>query len=151
VYEDFQTARQAKQAYEFLVENLRHEWRLTSQAWKFDLLCLPELRRLAAEDAALAQVVIVSCRSNGELPAHVRAWIKLWLAYKGDNVALIALVDRCLAQAVHAGDTTQAYLERVAQRARLEFFAWPQALPKQESLVPKRALAPKTEPLYQAA
>ena len=150
VYEDIRTARQAKQAYEFLVANLTHEWRFTRQTWKFELLRLPELRRLAAEDAVQADVIIVSCRGDGELPADVRAWIEMWLDYKGDNVALITLLDRPPGQAGHA-QVTQDYLERVAQRARVEFFTWPQALSKQESLVPDRAWATEAEPACQAA
>ena len=150
VYEDLGTAWLAKQAYDFLVANLTHEWRVTRQMWKFDLLCLPELRELAVEDAVQADVIVVSCRGDGELPADVRAWIEMWLSSRAQAVALIALLDCPPAQAGHAR-ATQDYLERVAHRAQVEFFAWPQGLPKLESLVPDQALAPRQEPLRQAA
>jgi hypothetical protein len=150
VYEDFITAKRAKQAYEFLVANLTREWRVVCQMWKFELLRLPALRRLAAEDAALADVIIVSCRAEGELPADLRAWVKMWLDYKGDNVALIALLDCPPGQAEHA-QATQAYLERIAQRAHMEFFSWPQSLPKQRTLIYGRASATMGELVRQAA
>jgi hypothetical protein len=150
VYEDFTAAAQAKRAYDFLVANLTHEWRVTSQMWKFDLLCIPELRELAAEDAALADLIIVSCHGDGELSADVRAWIEMWLGYKADAVALVALLDCPPGQAEHA-QATRAYLERVAQRAHLEFFVWPEGLPRQTSPVSERVLPTKAEPLRQAA
>ncbi len=108
--------------------------------WKFELLNLPELRRLAAEDAALADVIMVSFRGDRELPVPVRAWIKVWLGRKAGAVALIALLDgppeqRRRIQAV------QAFLERAAQRARMEFFAWPLELLEQGRGVPGLALA----------
>jgi hypothetical protein len=150
VYEDFRTARQAKQAYEFLAANLTHEWQVTSQMWKFDLLRIPELRELAAEDALRADLIIVSCNGDRELPADVRAWIEMSLGSRTDAVALVALLDCPPGQAERA-QVTQAYLERIAQRAHLEFFIWPQGLPKLEILVPDRALATVAEPLRQAA
>jgi hypothetical protein len=150
VYEDFRTARQAKQAYEFLAANLTHEWQVTSQMWKFDLLRIPELRELAAEDALQADLIIVSCNGDGELPAEVRAWIEMSLGSRTDAVALVALLDCPPGQAERA-QATQAYLERIAQRAHLEFFIWPQGLPRQTSLVSERVLPTKAELLRQAA
>ena len=64
VYEDFQTGKQAKRACDFLVANLSHEWQVTSQMWKFDVLSIPELGDIAATDAALANLIIVSCRGR---------------------------------------------------------------------------------------
>jgi hypothetical protein len=150
VYEDFRTARQAKRAYDFLVANLTHEWQVSSQMWKFDLLRIPELRELATEDAMLADLIIVSCNGDGELPADVHTWIEMSLGPKADAVALVALLDCPPGQAERA-QATRAYLERAAKRAHMEFFTWPQGLPKLEILVPARALTTVAEPLRQAA
>jgi hypothetical protein len=150
VYEDFRTARQAQQACDFLAANLTHEWQVTSQMWKFDLLRIPELRELAAEDALLANLIIVSCNGDGELPADVRTWIEMWLGHDADAVALVALLDCPPGQAERA-QVTQGYLKRVAQRAHMEFIAWPQALPKVQNVVVERAPATIPEPVRQAA
>jgi hypothetical protein len=133
-----------------VVANLTHEWQVTSQMWKFDLLRVPELRELAAEDAVLADLIIVSCNADGELPAGVRAWIEMSLGSQAKAVALVALLD-CPPGEVERARNTQTYLERVAQRAHMEFFTWPQGLPKQTSLVLERDLPTKAEPLRQAA
>ncbi len=124
VYEDFTTARRAKQAYDFLAANLTHEWQVTSQMWKFGLLRIPEIRAMAAEDVMLADLIIVSCKGDGELPADVKDWIEMWQGDKGEPVGLIVLFDRPPEQAEHAS-ATQTYLERVAKRRRMEFFTWP--------------------------
>ena len=125
VYEDFRTGKQAKQACDFLEENLSHEWQVTSQMWKFEVLSIPELREIAAKDAAMANLIIVSSRGDGELPADVKGWIEMWRGYKDGAVALVALFDRPPEQAEHA-QATHAYLERVAKRGRMEFFTWPE-------------------------
>lgn len=102
------------------------------------------------KDAVLADLILVSCHGGGELPAGVHAWIEMWLGHKSDAVALVALLD-CPPGQVEGAQVTQAYLERVAQRAHLEFFTWPQGLPEEQTVVLDRALATKEEPLRQAA
>ena len=150
VYEDLRTARQAKQAYDFLAANLTHEWQVTSQMWKFGLLHLPDLRALAAEDALRADLIIVACNAEGELPAEVRTWIEMSLGSKADTVALVAVLD-CPPGHAERAHGIQACLERVAQRAHMEFFVWPQGLPRQTSLVLDWALPTKAKLLRQAA
>jgi hypothetical protein len=150
VFEDFNTGKRAKRAYDFLVGNLTQEWRVISQMWKFEVLSIPELREMAASDAARANLIIVSCRGDRELPVEVKDWIEMWQSDKGEPVALVALFDRPPEQAEHA-QATQAYLEHVAKRGRMEFFTWPQGLPEQQIVVLDRALATKAEPVRQAA
>ena len=125
VFEDFNTGKRAKRAYDFLAANLTHEWQVISQMWKFEMLNIPELREMAAKDAAMANLIIVSSRGDRQLPTHVKDWIEMWLGCQGDAVALVALFDSPLEQAEHA-QATQTYLERVAKRGRMEFFTWPE-------------------------
>jgi hypothetical protein len=127
-YEDFATGKQAKKACDFLVENLSHEWQVTSQMWKFEVLSLPELRDMAAKDAAMADLIIVSSRGDAELSPDVKSWIEMWQGLAGGAVALFALFDNSLERGAHA-QSTYAYLAGVAKRGRMEFFAWPEAGP----------------------
>jgi hypothetical protein len=133
-YEDYTTGRQAKRACDLLVANLNHKWEVSRQMWKFGVLSLPELRQMAAEDAAMANLIIVSSRGDRGLSVEVKAWIEMWLGYEGEAVALVALFNCPLEQAEHA-QATQAYLAGAAKRGHLEFFTWPQAGPGRESLV----------------
>ena len=139
VFEDFNTGKRAKRAYDFLAASLTQEWQVISQMWKFEVLSIPELREMAAKDAAMANLIIVSSRGDRELPAHVKDWIEMWLGYRGDAVALVALFDSPPEQAEHA-QATQTYLEGVAKRGQMEFFTWPEvALGEQSG---RRSLVP---------
>src|SRR5947209_20040133 len=75
-YEDFETGKHAKRTYDFLVENLGHDCQFTNQMWKFEVLCIPKLREMAARDAAMADIVMISCHGK-ELPPEVKAWVEL--------------------------------------------------------------------------
>ena len=143
-FEDFETGRQAKRAYDFLVANLSHEWQVTSQMWKFELLSIPELREMAASDATSAKLIIISSRGDRELPANVKEWIELWRGYQGGTVGLITLF-HCLTDQLNHAKATQAYLESVARRGHMEFFNWPQAGPGMERRQNRIVVAPRRQ------
>src|SRR5438105_1310923 len=52
-YEDFETGKRAKTTYDFLSENLGTNCKFSSQMWKFEVLGIPKLREMAAQDAAV--------------------------------------------------------------------------------------------------
>lgn len=126
-YEDFETGKHAKETYDFLVNNLRHECRFENQMWKFDVLGIPKLREMAAKDAMLADIIIISCRGTHDLSSDVKAWINAWLDGQSNAIALVALFGD------HAGPGdnhhVREYLADVSRRAQMEFFAQPNALP----------------------
>ena len=120
-YEDFETGKQAKKTYDFLVQNLGHECRFTNQMWKFEVLSIPKLREMAARDAGQADIVLVSCHGD-ELPPEVKAWIELWVAEPNHPLALVALFGDKKSPRIQE---TRSYLESVAKRGQMEFFAQP--------------------------
>jgi hypothetical protein len=126
-YEDFETGKQAKETYDFLVSNLRHECRFENQMWKFDVLGIPKLREMAAKDALMADIIIISCHGTHELSADVKDWINGWVNGQTNAIALVAL----LGDADNDGDTRniREYLADVARCARMEFFAQPNSFP----------------------
>ncbi len=91
-YEDLETGKRAKKIYDFLVENLGHDCQFTNQMWKFELLGIPKLREMAAQDAMMADIVIISCH-GAELPSDFKAWVELWAAEPNHPIALVALFD----------------------------------------------------------
>jgi len=126
-YEDFETGTHAKGTYDFLVEHLGHEFQFLSQMWKFDVLSIPKLREMAAKDAAMADIIIISSQGR-ELSEEVKSWIESWLAEKGNPMALVALFS---GSAGNSKETAAArdYLDGVARRGDLEFFAQPDEWP----------------------
>jgi hypothetical protein len=125
-YEDFETGKQAKETYDFLVNNLRHECRFDNQMWKFDVLGISKLQEMAVKDALMADIIIISCHGTHELPPEVKGWIDSWVCGQSNAIALVAL----LGDASYDGDRNQIrdYLAQVARRARMEFFAQPNDL-----------------------
>jgi hypothetical protein len=126
VYEDFETGKQAKETYDFLVNNLRHECRFENQMWKFDVLGISKLREMAAKDAQMADIIIISCHGTHDLSTDVKAWIDAWVQGQSNAIALVGLFgngcDDC------DNNSIRDYLAGVAGRARMEFFAQPNDL-----------------------
>jgi hypothetical protein len=121
-YEDFETGKQAKKTYDFLVENLGHDCQFSHQMWKFDVLALPKLRELAANDAAAADIIIVSTHGD-DLPQCAKTWIESWLD-RASPLALVSLFD-CAAEEAYRTLGVRNYLAEVAHRGKMEFFAQP--------------------------
>src|SRR5271155_3572162 len=78
-YEDIEAGKHAQRICDFLMEHLDEECRFLNQMWNFDTLAVPSLRQKAADDAALADLVVISCHGSEDLPIDVKAWIELWV------------------------------------------------------------------------
>lgn len=126
-YEDFETGKHAKNTYDFLVENLGHDCQFNNQMWKFDVLNIAKLREMAAKDAAVADVIIISSHGD-ELPDHIKAWIEAWAPQAINTLALVALFD-CDEEDMPRTQATRAYLRDVAHRGHMGFFAQPDDWP----------------------
>ncbi len=125
-YEDFETGKQAKKTYDYLVEHLGDECAFTNGMWKFDVLAVPKLREMAAKDAAGADIIILSMHGTNDLPRDVKSWIELWLTEKGNAIALVGLFGNVNDA---RENPTRAYLAEVARRGRMEFFCQPGVWP----------------------
>lgn len=121
-YEDFEMGKHAKKTYDYLAEHLGYDCQFGNQMWKFDVLAVPKLREMAAKDAAAADIIIVAAHGASELSEEVKKWIEMWLAEKGNAIALVALFD-CLSAAQE--NPIRDYLADVARRGHMEFFAQP--------------------------
>jgi hypothetical protein len=124
-YEDFETGKNAKKTYDFLVEHLGNECVFSNQMWKFDVLSLPKLKEMAIGDAKEADIIIISAHGNNDLPPQVKGWIEQSLAEKLHAIALVGLFDSESYVQNHAS----AYLAGVARRGGMEFFSQPGVWP----------------------
>jgi len=124
-YEDLETGKRAKKIYDFLVENLGHDCQFTNQMWKFEVLGIPKLGEMAAQDAMMADIVIISCH-GAELPSDFKDWVELWAAEPNHPIALVALFDYDNQHPQVA--EARSYLADVARRGQMEFFAQPDEL-----------------------
>jgi hypothetical protein len=127
-HEDFDTGKHARKTCDFLAGNLGPGCQFTNQMWKFDVLSIPKLREMAARDAGLADIVIISSHGGDELPGPVRAWMESWLARKGDPIALVALFNCPNGQSPNT-QPIRTYLADAARKAGIDFFAQPDDWP----------------------
>lgn len=123
-YEDFATGKHAKRTYDFLVETLGRDCNFVNQMWKFDVLSISNLREIAVEDAAKADIIIISSHGR-ELPGPVIQWIEAWVERALNPLALVALFDRT-GEDPRTTASVRRYLEAIAKRGGMEFFAQPE-------------------------
>lgn len=93
-----------------------------SYLWNFDVIHDPKMRKIAARDAAKADIVFIATRKSSKLPDSVKGWIEAWVAERkpDSNSTLIAM----LGTAIDSEDddsNAYFYLESAAQRAGMEF------------------------------
>src|SRR5262245_13270015 len=94
-YEDFQTGERAMQSCKRLLEQLADQFEFSTKVWKFDILRMPKLRDLAAQDMAEADLVLISAHGRGELPSELRRCLGTLPGRKRCGAkALVALLDR---------------------------------------------------------
>jgi hypothetical protein len=125
-YEDFETGKQAKETYDFLANNLRDECRFENQMWKFDVLGIPKLRDMAAKDALVADIIIISCHGTHDLSIDVKAWMNAWVQSQSSAIALVALFGNACDD--RENKAILDYLAGIARCAGMEFFAQPSDL-----------------------
>ena len=124
-YDDFAAGKLAKETYDCLTHHLGSDFLFENQMWKFDVLAHPRLKDMAIKDAASAHLVIISTHGTGELPQHVKSWIDHWVSSEGSTMAMVALVDKSAGRYTQT-DMVRPYLQAVARKAGMDFFAQPE-------------------------
>ena len=115
-YDNLDVAKRAEAVYDRLARRLRQTFEFQQRLWRFDVLEEDSLRAQAVRDAADADIVIVAMKDGSEVPEAVRRWLESLLRRNSGATALVALLDR-------PGAPVQPYLEDVARRGGMDFFA----------------------------
>ena len=119
-FEDSGTCTRIKEFCQSLARELGPECKIVQHVWLFNTFRMQELREIAAEEASLADLVIISAHEAESLADEVRSWIDLWLEQKGGRRAvLLALLDPVYDG--KAAGSIRAYLQEVARRGEMEF------------------------------
>jgi hypothetical protein len=120
MYEDFGTGKRAKKGFDYVAEELRNEFEFRHSMWRLDVLQEPKLIVMAAPALAEADLLILSLRSEEQIPAKIRALIDERLAQTADHdCALVALFEGVASE---TRSSVQAYLTNLARRNSLDFF-----------------------------
>ena len=115
-YDSAATGKRAEAIYERLAKRLGNNFDFEQRLWRFDVLEEEGVRAQAARDAADADIVIVATNEDKKLPEGVQDWLESSLQKHSGAAALVALLE-------HPSAPVQPYLEEVARRGGLDFFA----------------------------
>src|SRR5260370_31049807 len=120
MYEDFGTGERAKKGLDYVVEELGNDLEFRHSMWRLDILQDPKLNVLAAPALAEADLLIISLRGEGQLPAKIRALIDERLAQTVNHeCALVALFE---GSATATRSSLYACLANLARQHGLAFF-----------------------------
>jgi hypothetical protein len=120
MYEDFGTGKRAKKGLDYVAEELGNDFEFRHSMWRLDILLDPKLNALAAPALAEADLLIISLRGEGQLPAKIRALIDTRLAEKANrDCALVALFEGA---ACATRGPLYACLANLARQQGLDFF-----------------------------
>ena len=118
-FEDSATCTRVKEFCQGLSRDLGPECKIMQHVWLFNTLRVRELQEIAAEEASVADLIIISVHQGESLPDEVRSWIDLWLEQKGPRRAvLLALLDPAYER---SSGSIRRYLEEVARRGGMDF------------------------------
>src|SRR5437867_3612515 len=77
-YEDFVAGKRAKDTCDTIIRDLGPNYTFHFDLWKFDVLQVPQLREIAANDALDAHMIIIAAQGKDELPQALKDWIQNW-------------------------------------------------------------------------
>jgi hypothetical protein len=118
-FDDSVTCTRVKEFCQALGRDLGGGCRLIEHVWMFSTLRMRELQEIAAEEAAVSDLVIVSTYQPDGLPEEVKSWLECWLQHVGPRKAvLLALLDR---DPEGAPNPARVYLQAAARKAGVEF------------------------------
>lgn len=148
-YDDLPSRNRALHLYHRIEMQLGRDYLFECSWWRFDHLCESLLREQAADEAAKANMIILSLRDAPDLPQGPRAWIDSWLPRRGvQKAALVALVAGQGPREESKAPLLPS-IENVAREAQMDFFLhWvePDAPKSSTRTAGNASSAPKSAP-----
>lgn len=123
LHDDLAAGEQATQALAAIARDFAGEITIHPAFWPFAMLDQPWGRLAAGSDAGAADLLILSSRAEGPVPATVQAWIRHWITHKqGAGAAVLVMLGRPgRFEAVHSERLD--FLRELARSAGVEVFA----------------------------
>jgi hypothetical protein len=142
-YEDHETRNRALQLYDHLAQQLLDDYDFQCSWWKLEHLRNPTLWEQAADAAADANMVMLSLRAERELRPDLKAWLESWVKQRDEHKsALVVLLEGSENGVAHG---LQPYLQNVARRAKMDFFAHTFEGSKNQAVFTPEALLQRAE------
>ncbi len=134
IYEDYTTGTRASELCRRLCEELGPRAEVLKRMWAFNELRIPRLRGIAAAEAAMSELVVISVHESEVLPREAEEWAQTLHRCKNhQSGVLVALLDP-----PHPSGPGQlgSLLAAVARQAGMEFVALQHVQQEQESWWP---------------
>lgn len=91
VYEDFLTGARIKRAFDRLLSRIGDGADFQLGLCRFDLLRDPELNTRATDEAAAADIVVISTHGQVDPPVEVKSWLCRWFEKREDKPAALVI------------------------------------------------------------
>jgi hypothetical protein len=121
VYEDRATEDRVNDFCQSLSSDLGQHCEIIRGMWPASELRLPQLRSIAADEAALADLIIVSVHAVESLSDEMKGWVDQWIGRKDRRAAVLLALFDPLSRGISS--PIEAYLQEVAKKGRMEFVA----------------------------
>jgi hypothetical protein len=122
-YEDYATGLRARQVYERLAREFAEHCDFEQTLWRIDVLSVPQLGEVAADEAVGADMLLISLHKQEELTDVFKDWCEKWVDrdVKLDTAMVVVFDPDTGGQ---GGDSpAQEYLRCLANRAGMSFIA----------------------------
>jgi hypothetical protein len=129
-YEDARTDARVNEFFGNLARYFGRDCEVTRQMWLLNELRMPQLRAIAANEAAGADLVIISIHHTEALPVELINWFESWIVRKRKHPrALLALFDPA-----YQGDSgsLRVYLKQVAKQGSMDLLISSDEPPKED-------------------
>ena len=118
-YEDVVTAARGVEWCRDLSRRLGRDCAITQHIWLFDEFRVPKLRDLAAGEAAVSDLVLISAHRHEKIPQELQGWMDLWLRLERNRPPIMLILSD--SGAAQDADGLETCLEAVARTAKVEF------------------------------
>lgn len=124
LYDQVAAVRRAMGSVGHLVTDFLGDLDIRLDLWRFDVLGLPGLARVATLNAANAEMLIVVMQADGDLPPVVRDWVKFWSSQNVPGNAALVLLRHSRPRPEDGTGAGEAFLAAVAREGGHDFFAY---------------------------
>lgn len=125
-FEDSATGTRIKEFRQGLSRQLGEGCQLIEHVWLFNMFRLPELQEIAAEEAAAADLIVISVHAAEDLPDEARGWLDRWVEGGVSRDAVMLVMQD--APAGEEAGPVEEYLREAARRGGMEFVLETRAL-----------------------
>lgn len=123
IFEDIPSGKEIITAYDLILQRFGNEYDFDSHLWNFNGLRDCRIREMAAEEAAEADLILVSAHGENHLSLHVRAWLEMALEMRSRRSGILGLMlDR---EHMTPNSNLGIYLQNAAWKAGMEFISTP--------------------------